>query len=102
MPSPEGCRRSLWTGLHVLYEQNRPDQLCIFCEALTMQPKVYQLIERCISEGIAHGIYAHNKHLDQPITIPADMQSTLVDAAMVELSEWFTFTDTDLGIPSDS
>ena len=67
-----------------------------------MQPKVYQLIERCISEGITHGIYAHNKHLDQPIVIPADMQSTLVDAAMFELSEWFTFSNTDLGIPSDS
>ncbi len=66
-----------------------------------MQPKVYQLIERCISEGITHGIYAHNKHLDQPLVVPEDMQSTLVDAVMFELSEWFIFTDTDLGIPVD-
>ena len=65
-----------------------------------MQPKVYQLIERCISDGISHGVNAHNKHLDQPIVVPADMQSTLVDAVMYELSEWFIFTDTDLGIPN--
>ena len=66
-----------------------------------MTPKTYQLLERCISEGIVHGIHAHNKHSDQPITIPTDMQSTLVDAIMFELSEWFTFSNTDLGIPVD-
>ena len=66
-----------------------------------MKPKLYQLLERCIAEGIDNGIYRYNKHLDQPIVIPADMQSTLVDAAMVELSEWFTFSNTDLGIPVD-
>ena len=65
-----------------------------------MQPKVYQLIDRCVFEGITHGIYAHNKHLDQPIVVPEDMQSTLVDAIMFELSEWFTFNDTELGVPN--
>ena len=70
------------------------------CEALVMQPKVYHLIERCVSEGITHGICAHNKHLDQPVVVPEDMQSTLVDAIMFELSEWFTFNDTELGVPN--
>lgn len=64
-----------------------------------MYPKTYLLIEQCVTEGIRSGIYQHNKHRDQPIDIPAEMQANLVHAVMLEFSEWFTFTDLELGIP---
>jgi hypothetical protein len=63
-----------------------------------MYPKVYQLIERCISDGIANGIYNYNKHVDQPLTIPDDLQHHILSSSMLELSEWFSFTDEDLGV----
>lgn len=66
-----------------------------------MQPKLYQLLERCVTEGISSGVYQHNKHYDQPIDIPAEMQSNLVHHVMLELSEWFTFTNVELGIQVD-
>jgi hypothetical protein len=63
-----------------------------------MKPKLYQLLERCISEGIDNGIYRYNKHADQPIDIPEDMKHHLVSSSMNEISEWFSFTDEDLGV----
>jgi len=63
-----------------------------------MKPKLYQLLERCISDGIDKGIYQYNKHEDQPIDIPEEMKHHLVLSIMNETSEWFSFTDEDLGI----
>lgn len=66
-----------------------------------MTPKTYQLLERCISEGLSQGIYQYNKHWDQPIDIPLEMQSNLVHHIMCDISEWFTFTDAELGVIVD-
>jgi hypothetical protein len=63
-----------------------------------MIPKTYQLLERCVQEGIERGAQRYNKRFDQPINTPLELQSHQVDAIMLELSEWFTFTDTDLGV----
>lgn len=63
-----------------------------------MKPKLYQLLERCVSEGIDRGIYLSNKHVDQPIEIPEETKHYLASCVMTEISEWFSFTDEDLGV----
>ena len=65
-----------------------------------MKPKLYQLLERCISDGIEKGICSYNKHKDQPVTIPEELKDHLLIHSMNEISEWFSFTDEDLGVTS--
>ena len=63
-----------------------------------MKPKFYQLLEKCISDGIENGIYRYNKHTDQPLTVPDNLKEQIAASISNELSQWFTFTDEDLGV----
>ena len=63
-----------------------------------MKPKVYQLIERCVRDGMAFGYNRHNKHKDVQDPFNHDLTEDQIDAIMFEISEWFTFTDEELGV----
>ena len=63
-----------------------------------MKPKVYQLIERCVRDGMNVGYNRHNKHKDVQDPFNADLTEDQIDAIMFEISEWFTFTDEELGV----
>lgn len=63
-----------------------------------MKPKVYQLIERCVRDGMVVGYNHHNKHKDVQDPFNHDLTEDQIDAIMLEISEWFTFTDEELGV----
>jgi hypothetical protein len=66
-----------------------------------MKPITYRLVERCVEDGISQGIEHFNKHCDIPYIIPEDMKQSMHDYVMLNFSEWFTFTNEELGV-SDS
>lgn len=63
-----------------------------------MKPKFYHLLDRCITDGITSGIYRYNKHANQPLAIPDNLKEHIAASILDELSQWFTFTDEDLGV----
>lgn len=63
-----------------------------------MKPKVYQLIERCVRDGMTFGYNRHNNHKDVQDPFDHDLTEDQIDAIMFEISEWFTFTDEELGV----
>lgn len=56
-----------------------------------MKPKLYQLLERCIEEGLDSGYTQAHKHTDEPdrLTILSKQRA----AILLELNEWFEFED---------
>ena len=63
-----------------------------------MVPKTYALLERCVVDGIVRGEYNYNKHADTSIQLDNSFQEDLLNAIMLEISEWFTFSNDDLGV----
>lgn len=63
-----------------------------------MKPQYYRLLERCVYDGAMRGIYRAEKYEAKSDEERAEM---IQDAIMLEITEWFTFTDEQLGIPSD-
>jgi hypothetical protein len=54
-----------------------------------MKPKTYSLLERCVEDGAARGYRRAHKHTDNPNE--EAICENVVDAIMLELSEWFDF-----------
>jgi hypothetical protein len=54
-----------------------------------MKPKIYPLIERCVENGAVRGYRRAHKHIDDPSE--EAICENIVDAIMLELSEWFAF-----------
>ena len=54
-----------------------------------MKPKTYNLMERCIEDGVAYGYRRAFKHTDNP---PEEViLDSIVSGVMLELSAWFDF-----------
>lgn len=54
-----------------------------------MKPKTYQLLERCIDDGISLGYNRSYKHTDDPSE--EHMKQEIFRAVMNEICEWFDF-----------
>jgi hypothetical protein len=54
-----------------------------------MKPKTYNLMERCIEDGVARGYRRAFKHTDDPGEDA--ILDNIVSGVMLELSEWFDF-----------
>ena len=57
-----------------------------------MKPKAYQLLERCIEDGLQAGYQRAHKHTDNPAM--EDIWNAQLRSIMLEISEWFNFDDT--------
>ena len=56
-----------------------------------MKAKEYILIERCVEDGIARGMYRAYKHNDSPTE--EQIKTEIQNEVMNEISEWFTFEE---------
>jgi hypothetical protein len=54
-----------------------------------MKPKTYNLLEQCVQNGATRGYQRSFKHIDNPSE--ESICDNIVDAIMLELSEWFDF-----------
>jgi hypothetical protein len=54
-----------------------------------MKAKDYNLIERCVDDGIEYGYNRAHKHVQDPN--PEHIKSAIRDAVMLEITEWFDF-----------
>lgn len=54
-----------------------------------MKPKTYNLMERCVEDGVARGYRRAFKHTDDPGEHA--ILDNIVSGVMLELSEWFDF-----------
>lgn len=59
-----------------------------------MKAKEYQIIERCIEDGIRRGWTRAHKHTETPSS--THIGEEIFSAIMLEISEWFTFPE-DIG-----
>lgn len=57
-----------------------------------MTPNKYKLIEFCVETGARMGWSRAHKHTDTPSS--NQVQDAIVEAIMLEISEWFDFEDT--------
>ena len=55
----------------------------------TITPKVYQLLERCVEDGVDYGYMRAHKHCDAPTE--ASLKDNIQQAVMNEICEWFDF-----------
>jgi len=56
-----------------------------------MKPKAYELLDRCIEDGLERGWRIAHKHTLKPE--PEYIHQCQHDAVMLEICEWFTFDD---------
>ena len=56
-----------------------------------MIPKTYNLLYRCIEDGINYGISRAYKHTDNPT--PDTLNNEIFQAVMNEIHTWFTFEE---------
>jgi hypothetical protein len=56
-----------------------------------MQVKEYTVLTDCVERGVAHGMARAYKHSDTPS--PEYINGQIVDAVLVEISEYFNFKD---------
>ena len=56
-----------------------------------MQVKEYTVLTDCVERGVAFGMARAYKHSDTPS--PEYINSQIVDAVLVEISEYFNFKD---------
>jgi hypothetical protein len=54
-----------------------------------MKPKTYNLVERCVEDGVAYGYRRAFKHTDSPLE--EVILDSIVSGVMLELSAWFNF-----------
>lgn len=60
-----------------------------------MRAREYRLLERCVEEGILHGLRQAYKHTEHPLD--AQIVESLHCNIMGEINEWFSFpTDEDV------
>jgi hypothetical protein len=52
-------------------------------------PKSYELLDRCIEDGVAYGWMRAHKHTDAPDA--QRVQDEIVNAVMNEICAWFEF-----------
>jgi len=52
-------------------------------------PKSYELLDRCIEDGVAYGWLRAHKHGDNPNA--EQVQQEIVNAVMNEICAWFEF-----------
>lgn len=57
-----------------------------------MRPNKYRLIQHCVDTGTLLGWRRAHKHTDTPTD--EQVHDAIVDAIMLEISEWFDFEDT--------
>lgn len=55
----------------------------------TITPKIYQLLERCVEEGVAYGYMRAHKHCDTPDEV--HLKDCINQGVMNEICEWFDF-----------
>ena len=59
-----------------------------------MKANEYNLIERCIEDGIRRGINRAHKHLnDSEIPSRELLEQRIHESIMLEICEWFDFSD---------
>jgi hypothetical protein len=56
-----------------------------------VKPKLYNLIEHCITRGIPYGYQRAFKHQDKPTM--DEITESISDAIMLELTTFFSFDD---------
>jgi hypothetical protein len=56
-----------------------------------MQVKEYTVLTDCVERGVAFGMSRAYKHTDTPT--PEYINSQIVDAVLVEISEYFNFKE---------
>jgi hypothetical protein len=56
-----------------------------------MKPNTYQLLRRCIEDGIERGWTRAHKHADSPD--PSIVLDSIENAIMLEVHEWFLFDE---------
>jgi hypothetical protein len=56
-----------------------------------MQVKEYTVLTDCVERGVAFGMARAYKHTDTPT--PEYINGQIVDAVLVEISEYFNFKD---------
>lgn len=56
-----------------------------------MRARVFELLERCIEDGIRYGINRAHKHTDSPTREQLEMAIT--QAVLHQVDEWFQFDD---------
>lgn len=54
-----------------------------------MRAKDYNLIERCVDDGVEFGYNRAHKHVEDPN--PEHIKAAIRDAVMLEITEWFDF-----------
>jgi hypothetical protein len=52
-------------------------------------PKAYDLLDRCVEEGVRYGLARAHKHTDTPT--PEHLENEIAMAVMKEISTWFDF-----------
>jgi hypothetical protein len=58
-----------------------------------MKPKFYELLDKCIEDGINSGWQRAHKHTETPD--PIWIKEQMHQAIMFEISEWFDFEQKD-------
>jgi len=59
-----------------------------------MKPKFYELLDKCIEDGINSGWQRAHKHIETPDAVWIKEQ--MHQAIMFEISEWFDFEQKDI------
>jgi hypothetical protein len=54
-----------------------------------MIPKTYELLDRCIADGVRYGLNRAYKHTDAPTQ--EQMEAEIENAVMNEICAWFEF-----------
>jgi len=54
-----------------------------------MKPKIYDLLEQCVLDGVAYGHTRAYKYNDAPTE--ATINDAIVNAVMGQVNQWFTF-----------
>ena len=61
-----------------------------------MKPREYQLLERCVEDGVLRGLRRAYKHTEAPLD--TQIVESIHCNVMGEINEWFSFTpDEDCG-----
>ena len=58
-----------------------------------MIPKTYELLDRCIEDGVRYGLNRAYKHTDTPSR--EQMEAEIENAVMNEICSWFYFKGTE-------
>lgn len=56
-----------------------------------MTPKFYELLQRCVEDGVQRGWNRAHKHMSPPPEHA--VRAAIEEAVMLEIHEWFTFPD---------